>query len=184
MRQKNSEEFDSLAHHGILGMKWGVRRFQNEDGSLTNAGRKRYSDGPVDAKAEAKALAKREKMENKMKAAREYSKTYNEASSLEDKSDKLYAEAKEKYKSLGKTPLSRIKEVIKAQKGKGSDAANEYLKKMEESEDLADKAYDKWTEAKKQYKSLGKTYIERVLTVAKSDNWDPLSDYKKSHGNI
>ena len=31
-----------LAHHGILGMKWGVRHYQNSDGSLTNAGRLRY----------------------------------------------------------------------------------------------------------------------------------------------
>lgn len=30
-----------LAHHGILGMKWGVRRYQNKDGSLTDAGKKR-----------------------------------------------------------------------------------------------------------------------------------------------
>ena len=32
-----------LYHHGIKGMKWGVRRFRNEDGSLTDAGKKRYA---------------------------------------------------------------------------------------------------------------------------------------------
>lgn len=31
-----------LMHHGILGMKWGIRRYQNEDGSLTPEGEKRY----------------------------------------------------------------------------------------------------------------------------------------------
>lgn len=36
---------NELEHHGILGMKWGIRRFQNKDGSLTSAGKKRYS-GP------------------------------------------------------------------------------------------------------------------------------------------
>ena len=32
-----------LYHHGVKGMKWGVRRYQNKDGSLTPAGKKRYS---------------------------------------------------------------------------------------------------------------------------------------------
>lgn len=31
-----------LMHHGIKGQKWGVRRYQNEDGSLTSAGLERY----------------------------------------------------------------------------------------------------------------------------------------------
>lgn len=34
-----------LQHHGILGQKWGVRRFQNADGSYTNAGKKRRYTG-------------------------------------------------------------------------------------------------------------------------------------------
>ena len=33
---------DVICHHGILGMKWGIRRYQNKDGSLTVAGKKRY----------------------------------------------------------------------------------------------------------------------------------------------
>lgn len=36
---------DELCHYGIRGMRWGIRRYQNSDGSLTTAGRNRYSTG-------------------------------------------------------------------------------------------------------------------------------------------
>lgn len=51
---------DSLAHHGIKGQRWGFRRFQNKDGTLTAAGRKRYdeSDGAT------KFLTEKETMQN------------------------------------------------------------------------------------------------------------------------
>jgi hypothetical protein len=41
-------ENKTLTHWGVKGMKWGVRRYQNSDGSLTPAGKKRYDDSHED----------------------------------------------------------------------------------------------------------------------------------------
>lgn len=50
---------DYLAHHGIKGQKWGVRRYQNEDGSLTAAGKKRYLTKEGNLTKEGKELQKK-----------------------------------------------------------------------------------------------------------------------------
>ena len=45
---------EELRHHGIKGQKWGVRKYQNKDGSLTAEGRKRYADSMADTKTYTK----------------------------------------------------------------------------------------------------------------------------------
>ena len=57
--------YDEIKHHGIKGQKWGVRKYQNKDGSLTDAGKKRYGTKenfekqyPEDVKRNVKATKK------------------------------------------------------------------------------------------------------------------------------
>lgn len=57
--------YDEIKHHGIKGQKWGVRRYQNEDGSLTAKGKQRYGTKenfekqyPEDVKRNVKATKK------------------------------------------------------------------------------------------------------------------------------
>lgn len=86
-----------LMHHGTKGMRWGVRRYQNKDGSLTAAGKKRYNKELAEIKAEkAKLAAKNKIVERQLKTREKFSK-------LDDMRDELASQKKElaaKQKSL------------------------------------------------------------------------------------
>lgn len=61
---------DTLAHHGIKKQRWGIRRWQNEDGSLTEAGRRRYGRVEnLNANRTLKDIAKDQKLTIKLDRA-------------------------------------------------------------------------------------------------------------------
>lgn len=129
-------------------MKWGVRRFQNPDGTLTAAGKRRRGSSDKQVQKESRLR----------KAVKEYSSAYDRASSLEDRSDEEFAKAKEMYKNLGSNIFLRIREVQK-----GTAKAQEYLRQYDKAESLGNQAYDAWNEAMEKRKATGKTAITRLI---------------------
>ena len=85
--------YNELYHHGVKGQRWGVRRYQNKDGSLTDAGKRRIkSDGTF-------------------KSNKEYRKEMsNKRDSLRNKYNKEYG-VSEAYDKAERTLLSRSKKL-------------------------------------------------------------------------
>lgn len=89
-----------LVHHGILGQKWGVRRFQNPDGSLTAEGRSRYLNSNGELTNEGKVHNRKALYDEKdyelieTKGIRDsissYKEVRNKWSEIEDARDELF----------------------------------------------------------------------------------------------
>lgn len=78
---------NELEHHGILGQKWGVRRYQNSDGSLTPAGIKRYGTVSNLRKVQ-KAQADAEARKIQAKADKKYGPKKKESSNKDEEESK------------------------------------------------------------------------------------------------
>lgn len=93
---------NELMHHGILGMKWGVRRYQNKDGSLTSAGKRRVQTGEI-GKSSDTAVSSTASYKRSVKEMSD--------SELRDKISRM--ELEKRYKDLSKSS-----EQAKTSKGK------------------------------------------------------------------
>lgn len=86
---------DYLMHYGVVGQKWGVRRYQNPDGSLTEEGKQRYlnPDGTL-----TKEARKELKPDQWLKIRQEFYKKQSEEGTGEYADNAIYDESKQKEK--------------------------------------------------------------------------------------
>ena len=99
----NNTYGNDLYHYGIKGQKWGIRRFQNEDGSLTEAGIRRYQSGaeagfmtPKRMKEARKELGLEKSWFKRDRGERLYTRVYANTKKSIDKQNKKIDKAKER----------------------------------------------------------------------------------------
>ena len=99
-----------LYHHGIKGQKWGVRRYQNADGSLTAKGKKRYSNKEI--KQDRDAIRKELASHGASNLTGDAKKAYNENQKIEKRIG-VYGDSKRRLISIVRRPAS-ITNILKS----------------------------------------------------------------------
>ena len=162
-------ESNRLIHYGIKGQKWGIRRFQNSDGSLTSAGRKRYSDsgGIRGVVSKVKNSVEKRKASSKAstakkKATKEEEKETKEKESLEKKKERILKSrsAKELYENADLFTSQELQ------------SAYNRLTLEKNISSLVPKEVDK-----------GKQFVDSALKTAKTIN-DAIDTGSKLYNNV
>lgn len=115
---------DELYHHGITGQKWGIRRYQNEDGTLTTAGKQRYGKGLGQYATKKEGVVRKLATGNwflgrKQLAERYEDHTYRKIKTLEQQGQHAKAKAMEKtYKAQRQRNIDREKYLSNTSTGK------------------------------------------------------------------
>lgn len=207
---RNDFESNYLMHHGILGQKWGIRRYQNPDGSLTPAGRERYGvkeGGSVNdisssegSKKRVKDLKKAIKI-NEKKRGKEYTKIANNPENflgLNKGRAKKISEYTDNIKK-GEDEIKRLMDKMNSKPTDGAEIPDSKIwsvsgleKKYKKNGELSREDYKHWSEGAIKSLEIGNPGFEKWLTDQDPDltNFNPgnkkewESKFKKEHSSV
>ena len=118
---------DDLQHHGILGMHWGVRRYQNKDGSYTSAGKRRYYT---------------EDFKNQYKS--DYNKINNREITKRKNNDKDYKTLQDKVWNVRQEEDERYEDWLEAEGADKGEMLWKAYMKTQDKRDILEEKYRKY----------------------------------------
>lgn len=179
---------NELYHSGILGMRWGIRRFQRKDGSLTAEGKKRYSDGKADSnsnskpkaaltitkpkvKTEAEKKAELEAKKKEILSSRSAKKIYENAELFSDQ------ELTAAFNRL--TTEKNIKALIPAEVSKGERIANKFINGAGKLSEVIQTGTKLYNNIARVYNSVTDSGRKKPIPIVKDQAQNKDDDKKK-----